>query len=398
MIPSKHIASTSNLSSLHFRFAKAPRHTLAAGSDTYRHSRPHTQLPPSCGRTRLCVVYSSTTPYHRLLSTKTRKRGQPSDLGLGLRTAKPPDSSEFPIPYELPPPYTLNLSEQNPNSNDQSPKEKCKEVSDQEWELRTGTHSPIFTQPHPKVSTKSIGRAIYVIQETLPSFFETGLITSVDKTTGAPKAPGKSSPLHIPIIDSAATLEFLSASASTSGSASRPDFGENAAGATDAQEDEEEGIYSPNIRLQYTPPIALPAPFPKTFKLQGACCGLFVIPMRIGTNEIIYLGIQLYLASSALVRHTMNTLYHDLEVGLSKVSVHSGPPPPDHTPDDSTSYSSLSSELGYSPQSGDKGVLTSGEGQETRKRRVVSRDKYLLVRQVVSGVNRVSGQTGEWEV
>ena len=33
--------------------------------------------------------------------------------------------------------------------------------------------------------------------------------------------------------------------------------------------DLEEPIYSPNIRMSYTPPSRLPAPFPKTFHIEG---------------------------------------------------------------------------------------------------------------------------------
>jgi hypothetical protein len=78
-----------------------------------------------------------------------------------------------------------------------------------------------------------------VLQHTLPDFFHTGLITSIDKATGAPRPSGS-----IPIV-SANPLD------------------------TQSYEEDSESIYSPKIRLSYTPPVALPAPFPKTLHVEG---------------------------------------------------------------------------------------------------------------------------------
>ncbi|KAF8965439.1 hypothetical protein BDZ97DRAFT_1812194 [Flammula alnicola] len=94
-------------------------------------------------------------------------------------------------------------------------------------------------------------------------------------------------------------------------------------------QDDEEAIYSPNIRLSYTPPLELPSPFPKTFHIEG---------------------IQLYLASSSFIRHTMNALYSDLRVELTKLV------------------------------------------------RKISREKNILLRQSVKGIARVSGKPGQWEI
>lgn len=122
-----------------------------------------------------------------------------------------------------------------------------------------------------------LGRAIYVLQETLPAFFHTGLITCVDATTGAPKAPRSTShhsSFHIPIIDSAPSLDFLSSSSSSADGATHHSNGKGKVKQHDndnpnSECDEEVPIYSPNVRLQYEPPVLLPAPFPKTFKLEG---------------------------------------------------------------------------------------------------------------------------------
>jgi len=69
--------------------------------------------------------------------------------------------------------------------------------------------------------------------------------------------------------------------------------------------EEDVGIYSRHIRLEYTPPTALPAPFPRILTLDG---------------------LPLYLASSAFVRHSLNALYTDLQVVARKASLmdHSG--------------------------------------------------------------------------
>lgn len=98
-----------------------------------------------------------------------------SSASLGLRSTLPPDSTSPPPPSPPSPPPTP--------------------ISDAEWELRTG-------------------RAIFILQQTMPTFFSTGLLTSLDDT------------LH------------------------------------------EDSIYSPKIRLSYTPPTPLPAPFPKTFHVE----------------------------------------------------------------------------------------------------------------------------------
>ncbi|KIY66404.1 hypothetical protein CYLTODRAFT_423437 [Cylindrobasidium torrendii FP15055 ss-10] len=123
-------------------------------------------------------------------------------------------------------------------------------VSDSEWTIRTG-------------------RAIDLLQKTLPEFFEHGLITSLDRTTGA---PNRSSPIPIPVVK-------------TDPLKSHPDL---------------EPVYSPHIRLSYTPPTQLPAPFPKTLSVEG---------------------LPLYLASSAIVRHTLHALYSDLRLVLDKFAV-----------------------------------------------------------------------------
>ncbi|KAH7890357.1 hypothetical protein F5I97DRAFT_1799513 [Phlebopus sp. FC_14] len=124
-----------------------------------------------------------------------------------------------------------------------------RETSDEEWEIRTG-------------------RAIYIMQQTLPDFFQLGLVSSVDPTKGPEivNAPSPESP-------------------------------------------DAESIYSPKIRLTYTPPVALPSPFPRTLSIEG---------------------LPLYMASSVFIRHTMKTVYSDLRVELRKCTVQSASSPSLH--------------------------------------------------------------------
>ncbi|EDR06200.1 uncharacterized protein LACBIDRAFT_300437 [Laccaria bicolor S238N-H82] len=221
------------------------------------------------------LTHDQVTSPHFNADLASRDRSGFSDLG--LRSSKPPDSID---------------------SDPKTPSE----ISDQDWELRTG-------------------RAIYVLQQTLPDFFATGLITSIDKRTGAPVPPSTSIP-----IASANPLDYL------------------------PFDDDAESIYSPFVQSSYTPPVPLPAPFPKVLHVEG---------------------LQLYLACSGFVRHTMNALYSDLSVTLTKVAVNAPSPP-------TTKSLGGSAEIGTTKKKG--------------------REKSLLVRQNVTGIARVSGKPGEWMV
>ncbi|EMD32387.1 hypothetical protein CERSUDRAFT_108825 [Gelatoporia subvermispora B] len=175
------------------------------------------------------------------------------------------------------------------------------EISDQEWEIRTG-------------------RAIYTLQQTLPDFFSTGLISSLETPLVAGRANGK---------DGA-----------------------------------EEGIYSRNIRLSYTPPNPLPSPFPRTLHIEGH---------------------PLYMASSVFVRHTLNALYTDLRVTLRRVRVH-GP----------RSSNGPSSQSGSASLPGLPDQPPGPEGASRPHRSI--REKSLFIGLDVSGVARVTGERGGWEV
>ncbi|KAJ7471296.1 hypothetical protein B0H11DRAFT_2041151 [Mycena galericulata] len=232
---------------------------------------------PTASKQRLSQLLAC----HRPLSCNRRPskvllRLQSTEAALGLRSHLPPDTRPDP----------------------KSPRD----ISDQEWEIRTG-------------------RAIYVLQQTLPDFFSTGLVSSIDRATGSPRQAISN---YLPVAN-ANPLDYH-----TSG-------------------EDVDSIYSPNVRLAYTPPVALPAPFPKTLHIEG-------LPM--------------YLASSVFVRHTLNALYADLKVVLNKVTVDTPPPSP----------------------------VGDVDPQPTAKARRKSREKSLFVGLTASGIARVSGAAGEWEV
>ncbi|GJJ13037.1 hypothetical protein Clacol_007286 [Clathrus columnatus] len=114
-----------------------------------------------------------------------------------------------------------------------------------------------------------LGRATYTLETTLPTFFQTGLVSiaepddEVSLLSGTRKA-GK--PLQV--------------------------------------EDVSESIYASNIRLSYTPPTAfsLPAAFPRTLQVEG---------------------LPLYHASAAFIRHTLSAFNMDLGLSLCKLTIRS---------------------------------------------------------------------------
>lgn len=98
-----------------------------------------------------------------------------------------------------------------------------------------------------------LGRAIYIIQQTLPDFFDHGLITT-SSDNGNGKRKGQT------------------VSTSSSSLYSDPSVTQKA----EDFEEEPESIYSPKIRLAYTPPVRLPSPFPATLHVEGTFSSLFI--------------------------------------------------------------------------------------------------------------------------
>jgi hypothetical protein len=76
----------------------------------------------------------------------------------------------------------------------------------------------------------------------------------------------------------------------------------------------DECIYSLNIQLSYTPPVALPTPFPKTFHVEGISVLSLINLISINQFTRLHLGFQLYLACASFVKHTMNVNYSDLNI------------------------------------------------------------------------------------
>jgi hypothetical protein len=119
----------------------------------------------------------------------------------------------------------------------------------------------------------------------------------------------------------------------------------------------------------------------------------------------------------------MMTLYSNLEVTLTKMSVFTEPPPGSkppseggggHTGSDSATAlimnASTVTQKGCDWAGGGEGagleragsegpeIPPPRTGQEKGGNSRIPRQKYLVVRQLVTGLNRVSGKVGEWEV
>ncbi|KAH9896554.1 hypothetical protein C8Q73DRAFT_686029 [Cubamyces lactineus] len=149
-----------------------------------------------CGRRSVCIArrtFSTPAPHEPLPPTP----GNTPDFDPALLAAW---ASTFP-----PSPHLLTASNSPHSGGPSSRPDRHSELSDQEWEIRTG-------------------RAIYILQQTLPTFFSTGLISSID--TSSSPAKGNST-------------------------------------------DDDTSIYSPNIRLVYRPPTPFPPPFPRTLQIEG---------------------------------------------------------------------------------------------------------------------------------
>jgi len=188
-------------------------------------------------------------------------------------------------------------------------------ISDAEWEVRTG-------------------RAISVLTETLPQFFSTGLVLSIDKS----KLPDIVDASRYHALNGTGVRNVVEGVGSLVTGMARSESVEGFEADGLETRGDVEPIYSSKIQLVYTP-----KGFERTLHIQGA---------------------PLYVTSSGFVRHTLNALYSDLRVDL--LSVRTMPPPPPS--------SSLSNQLGR------------------------RRDRSLSMRIGVSGLARVSGTKSEWEV
>jgi hypothetical protein len=244
---------------------------------------------------------------------------------LGLRYTNPPDSSSH---------------FQNNDSEGQGPEGERQLLSDAEWELRTG-------------------RTIDILTTTLPSFFATGLMISWDPETGE-AYPSRSLPSLSPL----------------------PHMSPDPKGTKNKKGKEREPIFSPHIRLTYTPPAPLPHPLPEKLTLEGK---------------------RLYLASAAFVRHTLNTLYFDLKVTLIKVAASVPKSRSSNSiPDDGRAR--VPSPGSEGKEESDPGHIQHPEGKQTngRDKRTTNsgykREKSFYIALRVTGTSRVTGAQGQWEV
>jgi len=93
-------------------------------------------------------------------------------------------------------------------------------------------------------------------------------------------------------------------------------------------------------------------------------------------------GIRLYYASAVFVRHTMRTLYRDLSVEMKRISVNS---------------SSSGSPLSSSPLPVGRETTEEGQKPDALKARH-RREKSVFMALTVTGISRVSGLPGVWDV
>ncbi|KAJ4474442.1 hypothetical protein J3R30DRAFT_3509155 [Lentinula aciculospora] len=256
------------------------------------------------------------------------------EASLGLRQANPPDTH----------PNTSRRYHTVPPDGEDKSRPEVAQLSDAEWEIRTG-------------------RTIDILRETLPTFFNTGLMTSWDPETGeaypSPSLPMPHLPnLHLPPL-------HLPIHLSPDPRNQEPERQTNGKGNGRGKK---ESIYSSRIHLTYTPPSPLPHPFPEKLTLDGK---------------------PLYLASAVFIRHTLNTLYSDLRVILVKVAV--------SVPKDKSSSDSDSKSTPPLPLPELDPDLGSVDDPHT-KNSGYKREKSLYIALRVTGTSRVSGALGQWEV
>ncbi|KAJ4478908.1 hypothetical protein C8R41DRAFT_843928 [Lentinula lateritia] len=297
----------------------------------------------TCSSVRQMSSSSADSTHINFDSTK----GDPG-LGLGLRHANPPDTH----------PNTSHLQYSTPPEHDEhNSKPELEELSDAEWELRTG-------------------RTIDILRLTLPTFFNTGLMTSWDPETGdaypSPTLPSLPSLPHLPNLH----LPHLPLPLHISPHPINKDAEKQTIGKR-KERHERESIYSSRIRLAYTPPSPLPHPFPEKLTLDGK---------------------PLYLTSAVFVRHTLNTLYSDLRVTLVKVAV-SVPRGKSSSELDSDSGTTppLPPNPESDPEPGNSGSVEGFDDPHT-KNSGYKREKSLYISLRVTGTSRVSGALGQWEV
>lgn len=176
---------------------------------------------------------------------------------------------------------------------------KPEPISDAEWETRTG-------------------RAITVLTETLPHFFSTGLVLSIDKT----KLPDIVDASRRGSLNGTGVRNVVEGVGSLVTGKTRTESSEHFK--ADELHGDIEPVYSSKVQLTYTP-----KGFERSLHIQGA---------------------PLYITSSVFVRHTLNALYSDLQVDLLSVRTTPSPQPSSAPPNSlgKTRERSLSMRIGVS--------------------------------------------------
>lgn len=118
------------------------------------------------------------------------------------------------------------------------------------------------------LTTWTAGRAIDILASSLPSFFNSGLLST-----------GASLPLHLPHLHFPHLPDGI--------------FNGKGKGKEKAQDNTDEdaeqgegGIYARNVRLEYTPPHAMPAPFPRVLTVEGTCRAHTYFDERVTRNAL----------------------------------------------------------------------------------------------------------------
>lgn len=108
------------------------------------------------------------------------------------------------------------------------------------------------------------GRAIHIIQNTLPDFFSIGLVTRIsNEDDNASSSPKSSLSILSKTIPSLPHLIGTDKTKDSLPSAEDIPIDEH------NEEHDLEPIYSPKVKLVYSPPDKLPPPFPETLRVEG---------------------------------------------------------------------------------------------------------------------------------
>lgn len=144
---------------------------------------------------------------------------------------------------------------------------KPESISDAEWEARTGESCSKFPRISPQGSypprIRLTGRAISVLTETLPQFFSTGLVLSIDKSKLPDIVDAPWSRMHH-ALNGTGVRDVVEGVGSLVTGKSRAESAEECEATELDVHGDIEPIYSSKIQLVYTP-----EGFGRTLHIQG---------------------------------------------------------------------------------------------------------------------------------